>query len=457
MRAKITSPTRANRPETSLALTHLFTRGEDVNSLPDPSVLHDLQCMWYELEVAENAARVGDVIFALKNFFWVETHFEQIQEDEFDFHEYCIRKFSLNSYINLVRMEDRLRLAPAFKRAAKGAILCWLRVFDFDEGFESLKEYDKAQKAAKKQRESESDEAQFAGMTPTEKKRAQKKIKQEKLEQERLEIAKKLEESKKLVSNTSFVSSAPGKESNEEGEEEAADEPPSGQDEKQNDLANMGNQKPYRRRTDIPPDSDPKGFIRFASLSKDPLKPATQLVETILKYDPNDFDALLLAFDINIRKRNFKDAWKYLKQAITQTSISTPGIIERFIPFSRFVALGSFPKISIWAKKMKDLQISLDVEARDSLEEILSSSQPPIEIAIANLSSKDPITVLASADALFHVETEVERARDAVFKILTPYAVCKTAQDLLEKYKQPNSDAHKAEARRLWPKVAAFN
>lgn len=45
---------------------------------------------------------------ALKKFLAVVTHFSDFAEDQFDFHSYCVRKMTLRSYVDLLRMEDRL-------------------------------------------------------------------------------------------------------------------------------------------------------------------------------------------------------------------------------------------------------------------------------------------------------------------------------------------------------------
>ena len=36
-------------------------------------------------------------------------HFTEIIEDQFDFHTYCMRKMTLRSYVDLLRLEDVLR------------------------------------------------------------------------------------------------------------------------------------------------------------------------------------------------------------------------------------------------------------------------------------------------------------------------------------------------------------
>lgn len=45
---------------------------------------------------------------ALKKFLGVSKHFEDFVEDQFDFHGYCIRKMTLRSYIDLLKIEDEL-------------------------------------------------------------------------------------------------------------------------------------------------------------------------------------------------------------------------------------------------------------------------------------------------------------------------------------------------------------
>ena len=66
----------------------LFSKeGEELN-------VHDMQCMWYESEVGFSHLRQNNLRAALKNFNYIERHFEQIYEDQFDFHQYSMRKFT---------------------------------------------------------------------------------------------------------------------------------------------------------------------------------------------------------------------------------------------------------------------------------------------------------------------------------------------------------------------------
>ncbi len=80
----------------------LFSKeGQELN-------VHDMQCMWYENEFGLSHLRHSNYRLAAKNFNYIEKHFEQIFEDQFDFHQYSIRKFTLNAYFEMLDMEDEL-------------------------------------------------------------------------------------------------------------------------------------------------------------------------------------------------------------------------------------------------------------------------------------------------------------------------------------------------------------
>ncbi len=57
-------------------------------------------------------------------------HFSEIMEDQFDFHTYCMRKMTLRSYVDLLRLEDVLRGHKFYERAATCAIHTYLRLHD---------------------------------------------------------------------------------------------------------------------------------------------------------------------------------------------------------------------------------------------------------------------------------------------------------------------------------------
>ncbi len=67
---------------------------------------------------------------ALKMFLHVFKHFEDFQEDQFDFHTYCLRKMTLRVYVEMLRMEDELYHHIYYSKAAWGAVETYLLLLD---------------------------------------------------------------------------------------------------------------------------------------------------------------------------------------------------------------------------------------------------------------------------------------------------------------------------------------
>uniref|UniRef100_A0A3Q2NWZ3 N-alpha-acetyltransferase 15, NatA auxiliary subunit a n=1 Tax=Fundulus heteroclitus TaxID=8078 RepID=A0A3Q2NWZ3_FUNHE len=57
-------------------------------------------------------------------------HFVEITDDQFDFHTYCMRKMTLRSYVDLLKLEDVLRQHPFYYKAARTAIHIYLALHD---------------------------------------------------------------------------------------------------------------------------------------------------------------------------------------------------------------------------------------------------------------------------------------------------------------------------------------
>lgn len=79
---------RADETALAMGTIALFTKHEG-----DPqTTLHELQCNWYELELAESYARSKQWGPALRKFYAIRKHFGDYNSDMFDFHGYCMRK-----------------------------------------------------------------------------------------------------------------------------------------------------------------------------------------------------------------------------------------------------------------------------------------------------------------------------------------------------------------------------
>lgn len=142
-----------------------FTR-EGVNAAAN---LNEMQCMWFEIECARAYQRLGNYGEALKKCHEVERHFAGIIEDQFDFHTYCIRKMTLTSYIELLRLEDVLRRHKFYIEAAQVAISIYLRMNDRPDDFNPAKQNGEGglsaselKKLKKKQKKEKAKEAQEA-------------------------------------------------------------------------------------------------------------------------------------------------------------------------------------------------------------------------------------------------------------------------------------------------------
>ena len=92
----------------------LFARDGD-----QASNLYDMQCAWFENEAGWCHAR-GQPRRALKYFAAVIQHYEDTEEDQFDFHSYCMRKSTLRSYVEMLRATDAVYDKPRFREAAAG-------------------------------------------------------------------------------------------------------------------------------------------------------------------------------------------------------------------------------------------------------------------------------------------------------------------------------------------------
>uniref|UniRef100_H2Y7M2 N-alpha-acetyltransferase 15, NatA auxiliary subunit n=1 Tax=Ciona savignyi TaxID=51511 RepID=H2Y7M2_CIOSA len=92
--------------------------------------LREMQCMWYEVACATAHARAHRYGEALKKCHEVDKHFTEIAEDQFDFHQYCMRKMTLRSYIRMLKLEDTLRSHRFYFQAARIAIKVYIHLHD---------------------------------------------------------------------------------------------------------------------------------------------------------------------------------------------------------------------------------------------------------------------------------------------------------------------------------------
>eukprot|EP01116_Phalansterium_solitarium_P021831 TRINITY_DN6964_c0_g1_i1.p1 TRINITY_DN6964_c0_g1~~TRINITY_DN6964_c0_g1_i1.p1 ORF type:complete len:862 (+),score=310.88 TRINITY_DN6964_c0_g1_i1:91-2676(+) len=110
----------------AIRVVGLFTKeGEDPTANLD-----EMQCNWFQYASGKAYLKQGKYGRALKKLLSIEKHFKDFVEDQFDFHSYCLRKFTLRAYVRMLRFVDNLHAHPFFARAAKLIIRAYLDLYD---------------------------------------------------------------------------------------------------------------------------------------------------------------------------------------------------------------------------------------------------------------------------------------------------------------------------------------
>lgn len=64
--------------------------------------MEDMQSVQYLIENADCHRRNGNLAMALKRYVGLQKIFNEIEDDQYDFHGYSMRKFNLNVYLEYV-------------------------------------------------------------------------------------------------------------------------------------------------------------------------------------------------------------------------------------------------------------------------------------------------------------------------------------------------------------------
>jgi len=326
---------RAGRIKKGEDIVALFTKHEGDSR----GYLMDMQCMWFEIEAGMAYMRQDDLGMALKFFKSVEKHFDDFEQDQLDFHTYCLRKFTMRSYVGMLRLIERVRGDRFFAAAAHGAVLCYLRIHDEKALF------------GPNQDDAEPD---LASMTAAERKRAKAK-------------ARKAEQKRKKE------------------EEEKAAAAAKQQEEKKD--------KPVKRWRDLPEDDDPTGTKLFETLREDPLKHASEIVRAVVKFAPNNLQTHIDAFEVAVRRGKLLQALRALYAAVQlekdHDGIEHPDIFSRLIPFLHFVQNGAIT-YAPWAgmstsKEDKNKQVTKPLTVSPVAKEVIDTIAAEIGVSGAPL------------------------------------------------------------------------
>lgn len=81
--------------------------------------IHEMQSMWYELELGESHFRQEQYEKTVEQLNYIEKHLREMYNDQSDFHFYCMCKMNLNIYIDFLKFTDELMSSKLLLRAGK--------------------------------------------------------------------------------------------------------------------------------------------------------------------------------------------------------------------------------------------------------------------------------------------------------------------------------------------------
>jgi peptide alpha-N-acetyltransferase len=235
---------------------------------PGATNLTDMQCQWYALGVADCHARARRWGPALKRYAQIRKHFEDFQEDQFDFHAYCIRKMTLRAYVRMLRLVDNLPGHAFFRAAAAGAIRAYLALADAAAAKAA------AEAAGGPGAGMTPEEAALAAMPPNERKKARAKAR-------KAEAAAAAAATAAAGGSSTAGSGAAG-----DGDDDAAAKKP---------AAAAAAAAPSAKA-----DPDPDGAALAGTA--DPLGEATRWVASLTQHASGELDTHLLAAEVYCRK-----------------------------------------------------------------------------------------------------------------------------------------------------------
>jgi peptide alpha-N-acetyltransferase len=173
----------------------------------------------------------------------VVKHFDDIHEDQFDFHSYCIRKVTLRAYTDVLKFEDSVWGEEYYFEAAEGTIRIYLQLYDHPIVTE------------------EEEEPDYSKMTAAQKKKAKAIARKKRAQAEKKEAEKMKTEGKTPSDN-------------------------GGQKKKGDKIS--------------PVEEDPEGT---ELLKKDPLDEARKYSSILSKHCPKRFGTWVLQYDVSIRRK----------------------------------------------------------------------------------------------------------------------------------------------------------
>jgi peptide alpha-N-acetyltransferase len=234
----------------------LFLRdGEGIKALAD------LQASWYENAAAELHMRSKQYGRALKLLLSMDKHCVDMLEDQFDFHQYVLRKTTLRAYVDSIRWGNTLRGQRYHVRAALNIVRVYLRLYD--EPREEAAHFEAVAAAGNFSEEQRKEEA--------------KRIKAEKTKQ------RKADEKQAAAEAAAKLAAQP---------------------------------KPKQGQAKAAEDPDPEGAQLLATAQANPLQEATRFMQHLAAQHGGALVTQTLGVALYVRKQRFLLALRHLSKAL---------------------------------------------------------------------------------------------------------------------------------------------
>lgn len=253
----------AHRLEDAVNMASKFTRG---NTSPK-EYLSEMQCMWFLLDNARALKDMGRFGDALKLCHEVQQHYRNILDDQLDFHSYCLRKVTLRSYVETLRLEDRLRDHQSYFDTAQLAVEIYLQLYS--QPLDSI---------------DESPHGENDGMSSSE--------------------AKKLRNKQRKAAKRAEAEAARARAEQERREQAARSRQPASEE----------------ANTDNPSIGDNDLDANLLARPEDPLEEASKFLLPLLDLSPKIIEAYCLAFEVYERKRKFLLMLKWISRGVQLTN-----------------------------------------------------------------------------------------------------------------------------------------
>ncbi|CCD22831.1 peptide alpha-N-acetyltransferase complex A subunit NAT1 NDAI_0A06770 [Naumovozyma dairenensis CBS 421] len=148
---------RANKIDKAVDIASVFTKNDDApNGIKD---LHFVEASWFIVEQAEayyrlhintvkgieqlpeddaaDATKLAQLKWdaekykglALKRFYAISKFYKQFEDDQLDFHSYCMRKGTPRAYLEMLQWGNSLYTKPIYVRAMEGASKIYFDIF----------------------------------------------------------------------------------------------------------------------------------------------------------------------------------------------------------------------------------------------------------------------------------------------------------------------------------------